>query len=900
MQFTKPRRFLAIIVSAVLAFAGLTAIQLASEQKAQAADVSRFDPGLIISDSVFFDFGTMTVADIQRFLESKVPVCKDGDGGPKCLRNYTMDTPAKAADDGRCDAMDAKTDQTAAQIIYDVSRACKINPRVLLVTLQKEQGLIQSANPTARMYAAALGFACPDVDPNNSCGRVKAGLFNQLYFGAGQFQWYGDPRGSFTYLKVGKTSNVRYHPNASCGTKPVTIKSQATANLYYYTPYTPNDAALKNLYGTGDSCSAYGNRNFWRFYTDWFGDPVAGGFLLKSATSPTYLIVDNNRYLVDDPALLKALAPLGPLGVISNDYLNTFTEAGKMTRVVKSALGRYYFVDGGKKFLFNDCNQVTNFGLDCAAAVQLTASQLAALADAGPMSAYVTGSGSTNDTYLISGGFKREVLDTASATANGINLPNLNTKLTISAFGYLPWGPPVIKNGSIFINRDTKNQVVYIDGLGYEIPAAVNKDLDLTPWFESSTGTISTAGLSVAASTTPVLNFDRDDQGRTWLLTSAGKRLVTDGKELLADSPLLPNSFFARIATMDSPLTAPMFARSSTDKKLYFVRGGVRREIKVTADRTKLIPQLAMPSVQVLPPSALNQIVESGAAIPPGTLVEGSITSKAKPTMYWVNGNDRLIQIPDDGQALALGLGLNGKVTPRQVSTADLRGLVRSANFSGFKLSCADQQYVVTSGKAYPIAPEIADVYPGASVAVDALNCPQLNVQTQQFGRFIRTPDKSYWLITNGKKQLIANVTAYRALVGQTPMSTLPAVIVDQRFADLIPTGHKAGTTVTDPGPKPTASPSVSPTPSPSVSPSPKPSASPTVSASPKPTGTATPKPTTTATATPTPVVRKYTVVSGDTLSKIAAKFGVTVTAIKQANGLTSDTIKLGQVLVIP
>ncbi|MFZ1523014.1 MAG: hypothetical protein WAS94_03260, partial [Candidatus Saccharimonadales bacterium] len=41
------------------------------------------------------------------------------------------------------------------------------------------------------------------------------------------------------------------------------------------TPYRPNQAALNNLYGTGDGCSAYGNRNFWRFYTDWFGSTRA-------------------------------------------------------------------------------------------------------------------------------------------------------------------------------------------------------------------------------------------------------------------------------------------------------------------------------------------------------------------------------------------------------------------------------------------------------------------------------------------------------------------------------------------------------------------------------------------------------------------------------------------------
>ncbi len=43
-----------------------------------------------------------------------------------------------------------------------------------------------------------------------------------------------------------------------------------------------------------------------------------------------------------------------------------------------------------------------------------------------------------------------------------------------------------------------------------------------------------------------------------------------------------------------------------------------------------------------------------------------------------------------------------------------------------------------------------------------------------------------------------------------------------------------------------------------------------------------------------------YKVVKGDTLSKIAKKYGVSVTSIKAANGLKGDTIKLGQELTIP
>ncbi|MDT8389552.1 MAG: LysM peptidoglycan-binding domain-containing protein [Lentisphaeria bacterium] len=43
-----------------------------------------------------------------------------------------------------------------------------------------------------------------------------------------------------------------------------------------------------------------------------------------------------------------------------------------------------------------------------------------------------------------------------------------------------------------------------------------------------------------------------------------------------------------------------------------------------------------------------------------------------------------------------------------------------------------------------------------------------------------------------------------------------------------------------------------------------------------------------------------YTVVAGDTLSTIAKAFGVSVTALKQANNLTDDMIRVNQKLTIP
>lgn len=52
--------------------------------------------------------------------------------------------------------------------------------------------------------------------------------------------------------------------------------------------------------------------------------------------------------------------------------------------------------------------------------------------------------------------------------------------------------------------------------------------------------------------------------------------------------------------------------------------------------------------------------------------------------------------------------------------------------------------------------------------------------------------------------------------------------------------------------------------------------------------------------AAPVPTAGRYTIVRGDTLSTIAKRYGTTVSALMQANGLTSTTIFTGRTLTIP
>jgi hypothetical protein len=321
MNILKKRYFL--ITGLVLLGIGVALFKLSAP--ASALSGNEFVSGRIIDESVFFNPNTMNVGDIQAFLNSKVPVCDTGgtqqhsSGGTRaayatsrgypppyiCLKDYTQGIPTKAGD-AYCNGTVGGGTKSAAQIIYDVSQACGVSVKALIVMLQKEQSLVTDDWPWSIQYRSAMGYGCPDTAP---CDAEYYGFFNQVYNAAHQFQVYARKPQLFNY-RGGATGFVQYNPNAACGGGDVYMQNQATAGLYNYTPYQPNAAALANLYGTGDGCSAYGNRNFWRMYIDWFGSTQVD---LPYAWSPfsdvTY--ANSSRTIPYSPSPTVSIAPGG-------------------------------------------------------------------------------------------------------------------------------------------------------------------------------------------------------------------------------------------------------------------------------------------------------------------------------------------------------------------------------------------------------------------------------------------------------------------------------------------------------------------------------------------------------------------------------------------------------------
>ncbi len=702
-------------------------------------------------------------------MNRQVSVCKDGDGGPKCLRNYTENVVGSVAIKSSlhsyslqiCKVVPAAANQTAAQIIFSVAQACGINPKVLLVTLQKEQGLVQATNPTTYMYKAAMGYGCPDSNPA-ICGadsNAQSRLFWQLYRASWQLRWYGDPRGSFTYMKPGKTISVRYNPITTCGKKSFVLKNQSTAKLYYYTPYTPNQAALNNLSGTGDSCSAYGNRNFWRWYWKWFGSPVSGGFIISGPAGGSYLVINSVKYRLVSNDLLAAYAPLGA-GVVSQSYVDSIPTGADLTRLIKDAASKLYFVDRGLKYPVADCTQAAALGYTCQQAVTLTQDQLNLLPSGAALTTLVpeNPANPAGAKFLIVAGTKREIMNDASVAAENITLPALSP-VGIDAFSYLPWGAPIATRNALFTNRTNGLTTIIFNDQVLQFDQKLVGETNFGQWFTSAPGSLSTAGLSAFGAVIPVNPVVQDPQGRHFMLTNSGKVPVNNGTQIIKSAPTLSEAFLNAIPNVNSVLETPGLVSPAGANSIYLIKDATLRQIN-PADVSAVSSTFAVSAtVQTIPKSALGQLNVSGTLFKPG-----SVLKDPRNGLWLVDGSFNLVQVPTSSQAKLFGLA-----TSQAVSDAQMVGYGRSGALSNLKVSCGAQNYVAVKGTLQPIAAGYAVHYPGAATALNAETCKTLKIGTKQLGRFVKSSNNKIYLMHNGKRRLVRSTTQYKRLVGKTP-----------------------------------------------------------------------------------------------------------------------------------
>ena len=147
---------------------------------------------------------------------------------------------------------------------------------------------------------------------------------------------------------------------------PVYIQNQATANLYYYTPYQPNAAAIRAGYGEGDGCSSYGNRNFFQYFTDWFGATQAAGLevLQVSGTTERYLVSQGGRWRLATAEIAAQFTWISPVRDVSRATIDSYQDRGSAKRAIRTTGGAVYLLDSGQRLRLRDVAQAADFGWD--------------------------------------------------------------------------------------------------------------------------------------------------------------------------------------------------------------------------------------------------------------------------------------------------------------------------------------------------------------------------------------------------------------------------------------------------------------------------------------------------------------------------------------------------------
>jgi hypothetical protein len=264
------RRYIMLMAFVFAMIATFSFIFTHNMAETSAADLSLFKPGNIMSDEVMSDYNSMTEEEIQIFLKSKN---KCNDTGIERAALYPTVTyhiengHFVCMADELFDNNETGKKETAAHIIWQASQDYHVNPQVLIVLLQKEQGLVTDTWPNNIQYRSATGYGCPDT---SACNTKYYGFRNQVRNAAKLFHTV--LTGGWTNYPLGN-NYIQYNPSKSCGGSVVYVENLATSSLYRYTPYQPNAGALKAYTGTAP-CGAYGNRNFFIYFSDWFGDPT--------------------------------------------------------------------------------------------------------------------------------------------------------------------------------------------------------------------------------------------------------------------------------------------------------------------------------------------------------------------------------------------------------------------------------------------------------------------------------------------------------------------------------------------------------------------------------------------------------------------------------------------------
>jgi hypothetical protein len=280
-----------------------------------------FDPDMVISDRTFRAVGSMSQAQVQSFLTAQTGI----------LKTYAAPDISGIV-------------KPASQIVWEAAQAFGVSPKVLLATLQKEQGLLTGTAPTAKALDWAMGCGVPD-----------SGVLNTAYKGFGKQLWYGAQS-----LSV---DGAAWHAGITrkCGDGTVSPANVSTCSLYTYTPWIA------------------GNQLFWTVYWRYFGDPIGD-------VTPPVTTVTGADAAWHDAAVTLAFAATdnaGGSGVASTQYSCDAGKTWKKGITVTIAAPADHSADGVHKIAYRSVDDSGNVEATKSCKVRIDTTAPATADDAG-------------------------------------------------------------------------------------------------------------------------------------------------------------------------------------------------------------------------------------------------------------------------------------------------------------------------------------------------------------------------------------------------------------------------------------------------------------------------------------------------------------------------------------
>lgn len=765
-----------------LLLTSLITLTTSSQHTAEALSASDFKAGRIIDDEIFYNSNSMSVSQIQQFLNAKMPAC-DTNGEKMfnstqtraewakanskplppytCLKEFKQDVPTVTnGGSDLCKESISGGTKSAAQILYNVSKACDINPQVLIVMLQKEQSLVTDDWPWPIQYKTAMGYGCPDTGPNYSanCDSEYYGFFNQVYQAAKAFRRYEANPDGYNY-RTGRNNYIQYNPNPDCGGSDVFIHNQATTNLYIYTPYQPNAATLDAAPGETVHCGAYGNINFWRMFNNWFGaSTTSKSILFKIEGSGTYYLEWSNFYYpIASTDILYAygLANISPRTIEA--FPDDKTKGPSLTRSVKFGsddpnhpdyTAQVVVVDGGKRHGVPNWKTLSSHGFST-------------YQNYDPSLAYVLGSGDAlrsvvrapnGAVFLLENNKKRGFPDWG--TYSTLSGPNVNgteqvyseqslTRMTNTYLSKKSDGAPMLLNGKFITSSNSPGIYLYDNGKKLGFSAST-----YAAWGGKTDYIFSNSAINQIPDGERAPVLVQSNTGMSYLVDRGVKRKFDDSSlaawGFSSDKYItLSNRALARLNTINN---VPLLATDS-GPGVYSISGGKKHGIPSLRDFGRL--DYKWEDVEQISKHSLNLLSRGADLYAPGSLLR-----TPNGAVYLLNENYQAHGVTSS--TLFYRYGFSWK-NVYNVTAIGLRGYVKSDLQTLIKDSVNGKYYVVESA----VYRHLEDTLTGPTV-YNMRNTPHTSVhpkvletlkQGKSLTRFLRGSSPTVYYIEDGKRR---------------------------------------------------------------------------------------------------------------------------------------------------